>query len=216
MGKGHDAGNHTAYLDGATVSPRHAGFTLLEMVLALAIFALLGLMANQVLYQSMALEQLSAQRAGRLAQVQHAMSTLERDFLAMVPRTVRAPNGSVQASPDITTDRQGSDAIAFTHNGRINPGNTFPRSTLERVAYRLVAGSVVREFYDYPDMPAGSEPHRRRLLNDVSALRLRYWSQGAWRSEWRRDSAFPHAIEVRLTLKEGTTITRRFLLAEGE
>jgi general secretion pathway protein J len=192
------------------------GFTLLEMVLALAVFALLGLLANRVLYQSMRLERSSAQHAGRLAQIQHALAIMERDFSAAIPRPSRTPGALGGASPQAADGRNGSDAIAFTHTGWPNPGGVLPRSMLQRVGYRIDNGSLVRDFLDYPDMPAGSDAHRRRLLKDVSELRLRYWSQGAWRESWQDDGAMPQAIEVRLSLKEGRTVTRRFLLAEGE
>lgn len=191
------------------------GFTLLEMVLALAIFAMLGLMANRVLYQGMALEEISARHAGRLADIQHALATMERDFTAMVPRPVRGTGALGGQSPLAVEGRAGSDSIIFTHAGWLNPGGTLARSQLQRVAYQVKGENLVRAFLDYPDMPAGSEPHSRRLLNGVSTLRLRYWSQGQWRQDWQGERALPQAVEVSLTLSEGMTVTRRFLLAEG-
>ena len=191
------------------------GFTLLEMVLALAVFALLGLMANRVLYQGMALEQHSARHAGRLAQIQHALAIMERDISAMVPRPVRTPGALGGASPRAITARGASDGLIFTHAGWLNPGGTLVRSRLQRVAYRVEGESLVRAFLDYPDMPAGSDAHRRRLLNGVSTLRLRYWVEGDWQPGWQDDGTLPQAIEISLTLSEGTTVTRRFLLAEG-
>lgn len=191
------------------------GFTLLEMVLALAVFALLGLMANRLLYQGVELEQRSARHAGRLAQIQHAFAMMERDFSAMLPRAVRTTGALGGASPRIEPGRGISDSIVFTHAGLINPGGSLPRSRLQRVRYRVEGESLVRAFLDYPDMPAGSEAHRRRLLKGVSTLRLRYWQQGEWRQEWQGEGVLPQAVEVSLTLAEGTTVTRRFLLAEG-
>lgn len=191
------------------------GFTLLEMVLALAVFALLGLMANRVLYQGVEFEQRSARHAGRLAQIQHAFAMMERDFSAMLPRAVRTAGAFGGVSPRIEPGRGVSDSIVFTHAGWINPGGTLPRSRLQRVMYHVEGESLVRAFLDYPDMPAGSEAHRRRLLKGVSALRLRYWQQGEWRPDWQGESVLPQAVEISLTLAEGTTVTRRFLLAEG-
>ncbi len=205
--------NHATNLGGAKVKAR--GFTLLEMVLALAVFALLGLMANRVLYQGMALEQRSARHASRLAQIQHALAIMERDISAMLPRPVRTTGALGGESPRTVIGRGGSDSLIFTHAGWLNPGATLARSRLQRVAYRVESESLVRAFLDYPDMPAGSDAHHRRLLNGVSALRLRYWVEGDWRRDWQGDGALPQAVEVSLTLSEGTTVTRRFLLAEG-
>lgn len=195
---------------------RAAGFTLLEMVLALAIFAMLGLMANRLLQQGMALERFSARHAQRLAQVQHAFTLMERDFSAMLPRAVRMPGVLAGASPRVSAGRSDDDAIVFTHAAWLNPGDQLARSTLQRVAYRLSDGFLIREYPDYPDMPTDRGLHRQRLLGDVRALRLRYWHQGGWQRQWQESEGLPQAVEITLTLTDGKTLTRRFLLAEGK
>lgn len=195
---------------------RIAGFTLLEMVLALAIFALLGVMANHLLQQGMALERFSARHAQRLAQIQHAFTLMERDFSAMVPRPVRTPGRLAGASPRVSEGRSGNDSIVFTHAGWLNPGGQLARSTLQRVGYRFESGALIREYLDYPDMPTENGVHRQRLLREVTGLQLRYWHQGKWQRQWQEDEGMPQAVEITLSLTEGKTVMRRFLLAEGK
>ncbi len=195
---------------------RIAGFTLLEMVLALAIFAVLGLMGSRLLQQSIALERFSARHAQRLAQIQHAFALMERDFSAMIPRPVRTPGVMAGASPRASAGRSGDDAIIFTHGGWLNPGDRLARSTLQRVAYRLAEGALMRDYLDYPDMPTDSGLHRQCLLGGVRALQLRYWRQGGWQRQWQESEGLPQAVEIRLELTEGSTLTRRFLLTEGK
>lgn len=190
---------------------RGAGFTLLEMILALAVFALLSLMANRLLLQGLELEQFSARHAQRLAQIQHAFTLLERDTLAMQPRAVRG-SGAFSGAPLMASE---GDSLIFTHSGWPNPGDQLPRSRLQRVGYRLADGELIREYFDYPDVPVGTEPHRQRLLADIRGLRLRYWSQGRWSQQWQGGESLPQAIEVALTLNEGGTVVRRFLLPEA-
>ncbi|WP_431223963.1 type II secretion system minor pseudopilin GspJ [Serratia sp. L9] len=194
------------------MSRRSAGFTLLEMILALAVFALLSLMANRLLLQGLELEQFSSRHAHRLAQIQHAFALLERDTFAMLPRPVRG-SGTFSGAPLLATeDRSGGDSLIFTHAGWPNPGDRLPRSVLQRVGYRLAEGYLVREYFDYPDVPEGAQPHRQRLLGKVSGLQVRYWHQGRWSRQWQGSEGLPQAVEVALTLAEGGTIVRRFLL----
>ncbi|NIY46295.1 type II secretion system minor pseudopilin GspJ [Cedecea colo] len=194
---------------------RSAGFTLLEMLLALAVFALLSLMANRLLLQSLKLEQFSVRHSQRLAQIQHAFVLLERDAFAMLPRPVRG-SGSFSGAPLLATEGRGdNDSLVFTHGGWPNPGDWLPRSVLQRVGYRLSAGYLIREYFDYPDVPEGTQPHRQRLLTGVSGLRVRYWQQGNWSRQWQDNKGLPEAIEVALKLAEGGTIVRRFLLPEA-
>ena len=94
-----------------------AGFTLLEMILALAVFALLSLMANRLLLQGLELEQFSARHAQRLAQIQHAFTLLERDTFAMRPRTVRGSGAFSGAALVASEGRSEGDSLIFTHSG---------------------------------------------------------------------------------------------------
>jgi general secretion pathway protein J len=194
---------------------RDAGFTLLEMILALVVFALLSLMANRLLLQGLELEQFSARHAQRLAQIQHAFTLLERDTFAMQPRAVRG-SGAFSGAPLVASEgRSEDDRLVFTHSGWPNPGDQLPRSRLQRVGYRLAEGELIREYFDYLDVPAGAQPHRQRLLAEVRGLRLRYWYQGRWSRQWQGGEGLPQAIEVALTLDEGGTVVRRFLLPEA-
>ena len=71
-------------------SPRQqAAFTLLEVLLALVIFASLSLGAYQVLQGVMANDALTKVKGARLADLQRVFSLLERDFSQMVPRATR-------------------------------------------------------------------------------------------------------------------------------
>jgi general secretion pathway protein J len=196
------------------MSQRAAGFTLLEMVLALAVFAVLGLMGNRLLQQGIALERFSARHAQRLAQIQHAFALMERDFSAMIPRPVRTPGVMAGSSPRTSEGRHGDDAVVFTHGGWLNPGDRLARSSLQRVAYRLAEGALVREYLTYPDMPTDNRLHRQRLLSGVKALQLRYWHQGRWQRQWQEIEGLPQAVEIRLELTEDKTLIRRFLLKE--
>lgn len=192
---------------------RNAGFTLLEMILALAVFALLSLMANRLLLQGLELEQFSARHAQRLVQIQQAFTLLERDTFAMQPRAVRG-SGAFSGAPLVAREgHSDGDSLVFTHSGWPNPGDQLPRSRLQRVGYRLAEGELIREYFDYPDVPTATEPHRQRLLADVRGLQLRYWHQGNWSRQWSGDG-LPQAIEVAVTLAEGGTVVRRFLLPE--
>lgn len=194
---------------------RNAGFTLLEMILALAVFALLSLMANRLLLQGLELEQFSARHAQRLAQIQHAFTLLERDTFAMQPRAVRG-SGAFSGAPLVASEgRSDSDSLIFTHGGWPNPGDQLPRSQLQRVGYRLAEGELIREYFDHLDVPVGTQPHRQRLLANVRGLRLRYWSQGRWSRQWQGGEGLPQAVEVALTMDEGGTVVRRFLLPEA-
>ena len=66
-----------------------AAFTLLEVLLALVIFASLSLGAYQVLQGVITNDALTKVKGERLADLQRVFTLLERDFSQMVPRPMR-------------------------------------------------------------------------------------------------------------------------------
>ncbi|MGL5610665.1 MAG: GspJ family T2SS minor pseudopilin variant ExeJ, partial [Aeromonas veronii] len=68
---------------------RHAGFTLLEMLVAIAIFASLSMGAYQVLQGVLTSDEVAKRKEARLNELQLAFTLLERDITQMVPRSGR-------------------------------------------------------------------------------------------------------------------------------
>ena len=68
---------------------RHTGFTLLEVLLALVIFAILSLSAYAVLQGVMRNDEVSQAKIARLSELQRSFATLSRDFTQILPRATR-------------------------------------------------------------------------------------------------------------------------------
>src|SRR6188474_1635063 len=114
----------------------HDGFTLVELLVAIFVFAIVSAIAmggyNELVKQS----DIASAGAARTRAVQSAVQRLVLDFTSLEPRPVREPLGdSIQ--PALRSDARSSEVIAeFTHSGWSNPAGV-PRSTLQRVSYRL-------------------------------------------------------------------------------
>lgn len=218
---------------------RQRGFTLLEMILALAIFAILGITGLYLLQTVIRTDGISQEKSQRLAELQRAFAIIDRDFSAMRLRPVRTSTPGV-FDPALKAEHSNStnnDAITFTQAAWFNPGAQLPRSTLQRVTYQLQKRSVdthvdgktqqsdqqelqqqelQRQYFDRVDVPSGATPHLQHLLSNVSGLKLRYYQKGQWLDSWSDTNQLPEAIEVTLTLPDYGDITRRFLIANGE
>lgn len=72
---------------------RRGGFTLLEMLVAIAIFAMIGLAANSVLQTVMKNDEATKDFAVRLKAMQQGFGALQRDLGQMVARTPRLLEG---------------------------------------------------------------------------------------------------------------------------
>ncbi len=198
------------------------GFTLLELLVALAVFAIMAIAAysglRNVLFTRAAVEEQSR----RLAAVQMAVYRLEQDVEQTLPRGIRDEYGDPQ--PALLGGALASDALTLTRAGWDNPLGQ-PRATLQRVAYRLREGRLWRLYWPVLDRGGLVEPRETLLLDRVRKFKVRFLdADDIWQNDWpppaagdetkRRDSAaLPRAVEVNLTLEDWGEITRLFPLA---
>ena len=199
---------------------RAHGFTLVELLVAVAIFAIIGLVAASGLRSVIRLRDQSDKTMHRLRQVQLAMSILARDFSQLAPRPIHDELGSVR--PALAAGPDNVPPIEFTHGGWPNPLG-LPRSTLQRVAYTLEDGKLMRYTWPMLDRSVQADPLKQELLSDVSALDVEYMdpSSGQLLNVWppinqgavnpaNKPPAdlLPRAVSIKLTLKDWGDVTR--------
>ncbi|MDX2321769.1 MAG: type II secretion system minor pseudopilin GspJ [Moritella sp.] len=193
------------------------GFTLIEMMIAIAIFALLSLGAYQVLQGVLRSDEISTERGNALKQLQRAMVMVERDFQQMNARNNRSDD-ELTAMP-LQTGKfmfdSDEDGIAFTRSGWRNPLSQLPRSSLQRVIYRVKDAHLERLSYIYLDPITGEEPKKKLILENVEAMTFEFYHENKWTETWTDKTALPDSVKVILTLKRFGEIERLFLLPKA-
>jgi general secretion pathway protein J len=179
------------------------GFTLLELLIALAIFSVVAVLAYGGLGTVLEQQHQTEEGAERLEILQKTYLIVQRDIEQAVVRAVRDQFGDVQ--PRLAG---GAAGLEFTRGGWPNPLGR-PRSTLQRVGYALEEQELVRYSWLVLDRAQDSEPVQQVLAGDITGLVLRYldgannW-QEQWPPEATADSSgatateLPRAIEVTL------------------
>jgi len=138
------------------------GFTLLELMVAIAVFAVMGLMSAQLLTNMIRQHELIGDRGQQLVDLQRAMMILERDIGQMWPRTVRDNYGDA-VLPEVAFD---DFPLEFTRVGWRNPlGHR--RSDLQRVAYEQRDTTLYRYYWSVLDRDIETEANEQVLLEDV-------------------------------------------------
>lgn len=190
-------------------------FTLIEVLVAFAIFGILAAMAYGALGQTLLSAELVGERMNRLQAVQRTVRHLSQDFLQLAPRPVRLELGD-SIGPALQTDLRSDYALELTRGGWGNPA-TLPRGTLQRAAYRLEDGELVRYYWTVLDRTLSNEPVGVTILDGVESLVFRYLvDSGDWIEQWPPTNApgplglrqRPRAVEIILTLEDEGELRR--------
>nr|WP_269474660.1 type II secretion system minor pseudopilin GspJ [Serratia ureilytica] len=175
------------------------GFTLVEMLLAIALFAMLSLTALTVFRGVLKNDEITQRKSTQLTQLQRALAIVERD---LTQAQARAPTGDKRwpAAPEFavlqTSGEEGGDfQLLLIRNGWPNPQARLPRATQERVAYRYRQGRLER--LSYPNLSSPQAAARSvLLLSEVTRFQLRFYRQGEWLTAWRAGGLLPQAVEI--------------------
>jgi general secretion pathway protein J len=194
---------------------RARGFTLLEILVAMVILAVMGLMAYRGVSEARVAVGNAEAHLERLRAVQRSVQLMVTDFRTLTRRPVREPIGDGFRAT-LLRDPNGVALVELTHGGWPNGAGT-PRGTAQRVAYRLEDGKLVREHWTVLDATLATPPVKRELLDRVERVEIRYLTNGReWIAEWppfnnTADLGFymrPLAVEVTLVLADFGEIRR--------
>jgi len=194
------------------------GFTLIEILIAIAIFATLSLAAYQILQGVLRSGEISREHDKHLVEIQRGMLLIERDFVQMVARISRTGNVEDENLQVLYAGKKvldsDSEGIEFNRLGWINPLNLLPRSTILRVGYRVKNNQLQRLYYLHPDTVAGEKPEQQVILNDVDSLSFRFWDDD-WIDTWSADKTIPKGIEITINSKHYGELKRVFILSDS-
>jgi general secretion pathway protein J len=196
---------------------RVQGFTFIEMLLAMAIFALVGLASASVLSSVTESDAASQKAAERLAQIQRFFLILERDLAQISVRQIRVEGEEPLRSPllgDKLMLESEEGGFAFVHSGWRNPGMVLPRSEIQAVAYRLREGKIERLFGLFPDAVTGSEPKVQPLLDRVTGFKVEFLKDEEWQENWT-DEKLPKALRLTITHEQLGEMQRFYTLMNG-
>ncbi|MGB5396438.1 MAG: type II secretion system minor pseudopilin GspJ [Gammaproteobacteria bacterium] len=196
---------------------KHNGFTLLELLVAMSVFAIMSVMAYGGLSQVITNNTSAEAELERMQSVQHMMYTLTRDFSQIIQRDIRDEFGTTQ--PYLVAGNDPDTVVEFTRSGRRNPAQLL-RSNLQRVAYQLEDNTLYRLFWSQLDRVQGMEPARNELLDNIEAFDIRYLdSQAEWHTGWPALNTsvsagvaipLPVAVEISMTLSDWGKLKRMY------
>ncbi|USD65183.1 type II secretion system minor pseudopilin GspJ [Vibrio sp. SCSIO 43136] len=201
------------------MSRRSQGFTLIEVLVSIAIFASLSVAAYQVVSQIQRSNEVSQEKTQRIEQLQRSLVFMDNDFRQMTLRQWRDDGEELSTKllryEDYLLDSD-EKGVLFARGGWQNPQQVFPRSEVTKVGYRVRENKLERVWWRYPDTQSGEPPLVRVMLDNVESMTLKFYDGQSWKSAWDKDKALPKAVELTLKLKDYGELTRVYLTPGSE
>tara|TARA_B110000503_G_C7097316_1_gene392224 strand:- start:421 stop:1077 length:657 start_codon:yes stop_codon:yes gene_type:complete len=206
------------------------GFTLLEVLIAMAITAFVAITGYTTLSTVMVGVEGERSEAERLHEVNRALMLISRDIRQFVNRPVRDEFGQLESS--ITGGELAREMLSLTRAGWHNTVSA-PRSALQRVSYRLEDGRLQRLTWPVLDRSSAIDPQVVDILSGVEFFELLFLPDLAqlnigrgvdidrrqWQSDWIANVATPEAtidppvaLELILSLDDWGEVHRIYAL----
>lgn len=194
-----------------------AGFTLVEVLVALSVFAMLSLAGTTILGQSLNAKAQSDQVNRATKELQIANAILRADFGQMIIRVGRDGYGA-RTDGGVVFSESGQPVITLVRNGWENPGGQAARSSLQRVEYLVAQDNLVRRAYPYVDGSADANAFEQVLMTGVSNATFSYLLDGVWQG-WVNGagtvSVLPEAVAIEVKSAVFGEVRQLFLAPGG-
>jgi general secretion pathway protein J len=193
---------------------RQRGFTLVELLVAMAILAMIAALGYRGLNAILDAEVRVQEQTRRWNDVGQFLEHFGQDLAFAIARPVRDAGGGVRpalvlfGSPGELRE-QPEGQLALTRLGHREAGNK--QGDLQRVGYRLRNGTLEYLVWASADAAPGASASVSPVLEHVAALQFRALDRnGTWSALWPAglSDSLPRAVEARIRLESGEQVTR--------
>jgi general secretion pathway protein J len=191
--------------------PKDSGFTLIELMVALFIFAMLAAAGVSLLSFGVRAQAAATQRLEDIADLRRFSTLLASDLAQALPRIARGPDGQPVRAFTGNDGRSDPLLMGYVRSGWTNPDGA-PRAGIQRVDVTFVDGRLTRTAY--PMVDGSVAPAGVVLADRVEQLTMRYRDRkGEWRPRW--DNALldmtPAAVEMTVKRKGEPPLVLAFI-----
>jgi general secretion pathway protein J len=181
--------------------PRQRGFTLIELMVAVFITAILFAIGYGAVNQAVKNRQALDEQQERLIAVQNAIRTIAQDVNQLALRPIRDPGGNDWLPVLKATGGNAQQIAEMTRGGWANPAGV-QRPALQRVVYLFEDKTLRREYWPVLDPLLSTQPIKKDLCKGVKSVTFRYMDVGRqWRDSWPPASTVANSSQLNLRLR---------------
>lgn len=199
---------------------KQRGFTLLELLVAITIFAVVSAVSYGTLIRVIDQDEHLEHERKYWQRLASTLLRLEDDLAYVVPRKIRDNNGILTVAffgQPVDSRAISPPSLEFTRTGQWTL-ETSRTPGMQRVAYRVKDNDLLREVWPNLDRAPTDHPRSTTLISGIEQFDLRFLSaDGKWLDRWPATGAgdtAPNGVE--LTLKTiGRPPVRRVYIVNG-
>lgn len=182
----------------------HRGFTLIEILIALTVFAIISVITATLMNQAFDTKKRVGAQADALNTISFALTLINRDIAQATLRPIHGDD--MHEFPAFTGLPQ---YLEFTRNSVANPHSKALRSTLKRIAYLCTNHQFIKRTWPVLDIPQRNQYHDKILLTDITSCQFAYMNHAKQiLPEWRehavqqnqKSESLPMAVQFKLTI----------------
>ena len=180
---------------------KQSGFTLVELLVAIAIFAVLSALGWKIFDYLIKVKDRNAMHEENLGQLQSAYQQIQRDTLQMIPVTA---NNAGELEPALNLNNQ---RLSFSKAGVTDPLKQGV-SPYERVEYRYIQQEkkLYRLKYSNLNRVRSEQPLSSVLLSDVDQFQIAVLNPDEldrWPSDGTNDvNLLPRGLKIKVTIRD--------------
>lgn len=179
------------------------GFTLVEMLVALAIFGIVSMVGVALASGALGATARSEAALARTDALERARLALAADLGQAVPRVSLSADG--RPLPAFTLTEEGFVLVRRGARGLVSP--------VQKIAWGFDGGRLLRQ--TWPRVDGAAPGPATVMMEGISAVSLRVRDEEGWQAGWAPGTpeALPRALELTLVPAAGPPLVLKFLVA---
>ncbi len=196
------------------------GFSLIEVIIAVSIFALLGVMGVSMLSSFSGAQTQIIAAEGFLASIQQFRATLNADLQNAVKRPVRDLYGSNSKAVFKGNPSNKSEVLmSFVRANHMGALISDEAPAIQRVEYIFKEHALLRRAYLLPDATTETPVIEKIVFENVKSVQTRFHVGDRWIADWGTLSEgaarFPFLVEISVDVEGRGKLTNVFSVGGG-
>ncbi len=182
-------------------------FTLLELLVAMTIMAIIGTFLYTSLHLAFKVRDSAEAAVEKTRSLEIAMSLIKEELMSAMPPTgVLA--GAFKGEDEQDADGNDTDTLTF-YSSDNTPGEDEKACDIRKVEFEITERDNTKEKVIVRDIttnllsPKTLDPDEEILCGNIQSLNFRYYDGSDWQDSWdstENDNSLPVAVEITITL----------------